>query len=259
MLILLLLFAFCINALSDSIAIAEEPAGEILVSAAVSLKGAFVEIAALLEGERGAKVVFNFGASGVLQKQIENGAPADVFASAAEKQMNELESKGLIQKNTRRNFAGNVLVIVVPPDAKFHPASAAELDSDKLAKIAIGNPKTAPVGEYAREFLMKVGIWERIEPKLVFSENVRQTLDYVERGEVDAGVVYQSDIAGGGAKAVRSAVVPHLLHSPIIYPIAVVRGAKNPELARKFITLISSRKGRGILKKHGFTPPARLN
>ena len=141
------------------------------------------------------KLRYNFGASGELQKQIEAGAPVDLFVSAAQRQMDELEQKELILPASRRVFARNVLVVIKPADSRLDLAKPADLLDAAGGPIVIGNPKTVPVGQYAEESLRALGLWDRLQPKLVFSENVRQALDYVARGEVDAGFVYTTDAA----------------------------------------------------------------
>jgi molybdate transport system substrate-binding protein len=228
---------------------------EITVSAAVSLRDAFREIAGKYEERTGAKVNFNFGASGVLQKQIEAGAPADVFASAGIPQMDALAKQGLIAAETRRDFARNSLVLIVPSDSKLGITSFADLANmigSKVSKLAIGNPKTVPVGQYAEQTLTRLGLWERIGPRLILAEDVRQALDYVERGEVDAGVVYASDVRAAGDRARIVATAPEGSHDPVLYPIAVVRESRRQEAAREFIDAVLSGEGQHILEKYGF-------
>ena len=136
----------------------------------------------------GVTLRYNFGASGDLQKQIEAGAPIDVFLSAAQRQMDELEKQNLIVAATRRAFARNVLVVIKPADSRIDIAKPADLLDARVGRIVIGSPKTVPAGQYAEESLRALGLWDRLQPKLVFAENVRQALDYVARGEVDAGI-----------------------------------------------------------------------
>jgi molybdate transport system substrate-binding protein len=226
--------------------------GEILVSAAISLKNAFEELGALYEKQTGILVRFNMGASGLLQKQIESGAPVDVFASAADKQMDALQSQGLILQETRRNFAKNSLVLITPQDSKLRLRSFSDLSRSGLEKLAIGNPKTVPAGQYAEEALRNLKLWDNLQSRLIYGENVRQVMDYVARGEVDAGLVYSSDlsIAREGISIVAQA--PKGSHASIKYPIAVVQGTANRQAARRFIDLALSSAGQSILKKHGF-------
>ena len=168
---------------------------EILVSAAISLKNAFEEIGLLYERQTGIRVRLNLGASGLLQKQIEGGAPADIYASAGERQMDELQSGGWIIDDTRRNFVRNSLVLIVPEGTQIPLHTFEDLASPEVTRVAIGNPKTVPAGQYARQALKNLNLWNRIEPRLVLAENVRQVLDYVVRGEVEVGMVYGSDVS----------------------------------------------------------------
>ena len=218
---------------------------EITVSAASSLTDAFREIGAGFEKETGIKAVFNFGASAALLKQVEAGAPVDVFASADEETMDDAERKGIVFKATRTDFAGNELVLAVPAGQ----ARVAGLkDIAKAARIALANPDTAPAGRYAKQALTAMKLWEAVEPRCIYCPNVRQALDYVRRGEVDAGIVFMTDAASAGG-AVKSVAI---LNGRVRYPAAVVSSSRNPEAARKFVQFLSGRKAQGILKKYGF-------
>ncbi len=225
---------------------------EITVSAAASLKNAFDEISRLYESRTGTKVVFNYGASGVLQKQIENAAPVDVFASAGARQMDALERAGLILPETRRDFARNTLVLIVPHDAAFVPDSLTQLNDSRLQRLAIGNPKTVPAGQYAQQSLVKLGLWPQLASRLVLAEDVRQVLDYVARGEADAGLVYASDVAlmRDAVRVVASA--PEDSHDPILYPIAVIKDSRQKESAQRFVEFVLSPEGQAILQHKGF-------
>jgi len=227
------------------------PANELTISAAVSLKEAFNEIADLNEKRTGTKVHFNYGASGALQKQIESGAPADVFASAGAKQMDDLAGKGFIDPSTRKDFARNSLVLIVPAKEPILK-SFSDLTNPAVKKIAVGNPKTVPAGQYTEQTLRKLSLLPQIQAKLIFAEDVRQVLDYVVRDEVDAGVVYSSDALSAGEKIKVVARATDESHDPILYPIAVVKESKQQEAAKKFIDLVLSSEGQGILAKHGF-------
>ena len=230
----------------------ESPKAEILVSAAVSLKNAFAEIGALYEKQTGVRVRFNMGASGLLQKQIETGAPVDVFASAGESQMDVLQAKGLILAETRRNFARNSLVLAVPVRSHSRLQAFADLTRPDVKRVAIGNPKTVPAGQYAREALVSLKLWDKLQSRLVFAENVRQVLDYVMRGEAEAGIVYASDIAAAHEQMSIAARAPSSSHSPIFYPIAVVKDTTSRDNAKRFVDLTLSREGQAILAKYGF-------
>jgi molybdate transport system substrate-binding protein len=225
---------------------------EITVSSAVSLKDAFREIGRQYEERTGVKVNFNFGASGALQRQIESGAPADVFASAGIPQMDALAKQELIAPETRRDFARNTLVLIVPADSASGIASLADLSGTKVTRLAIGNPKTVPVGRYAEQTLTRLGLWEPLGTRLILAEDVRQALDYVARGEVDAGVVYASDVRATGNRVRIVATAPADSHDPILYPIAVVKASSRQEAARGFIDAVMSDDGRRVLEQHGF-------
>jgi molybdate transport system substrate-binding protein len=226
---------------------------ELTVSAAVSLKDAFNEIAVLNERRNGTKAHFNYGASGALQKQIESGAPADVFASAGARQMDELVTKGFIIPATRTDFARNSLVLIVPAKASVI-SSFSDLSDPAVKKVAVGNPKTVPVGQYTEQMLTRLKLLPEIQSKLIFAEDVRQVLDYVVRDEVEAGVVYSSDALSAGDKVKVVARAADDSHDPILYPIAIVNDSKQQEAARKFIDFVVSSEGQSILAKHGFVP-----
>jgi len=232
-----------------------EPAKEIVVSAAASLKNAFAEIGKLYEaGNKDVKVSFNFGASGDLMTQIKGGAPVDVFASAALKDMDALEKDGLILKDTRRNFSGNTVALIVPRKSKISVRSFEDLKKPEIKKIAVGNPKTVPAGRYTEEVFRYYAISGMIREKLVFSENVRQVLEYVARGEVDAGVVYGSDAVADQEEVIVTVIAPEVSHQAVVYPIAAVTGTKNEKAAKAFISVVLSDDGKKILGKYGFKP-----
>jgi molybdate transport system substrate-binding protein len=166
--------------------------------------------------------------------------------------MDALGTQGLIASETRRDFARNTLVLVVPTDNTSGITAFADLDGAKVTKLAIGNPKTVPVGQYAEQSLTRLGLWQRLGPKLILAEDVRQALDYVARGEVDAGIVYASDVRATGNRVRTVATAPSDSHDPILYPIAVVRTSIHQDAARAFIEAIMSDEGQHILEKYGF-------
>ena len=231
-------------------------AQEVTLSVAISMKDVVEELGrGFMTARPGVTLRYNFGSSGELQKQIEAGAPVDLFISAAQRQMDELEKSGLITASTRRVFARNVLTVVKPADSTIDIARPADLLDPRITKIVVGSPKTVPVGQYAEESLRALGLWERLQPKLVFSENVRQALDYVARGEVDAGFVYTTD-AATRAKQVKEAFrPPEDTYRPVLYPVAVVAGSKHAAIARAFLDLLMSRDGQAVLGRFGFLPP----
>jgi molybdate transport system substrate-binding protein len=227
-------------------------AGELTVSAAASLVDAFGEIKTAYEREHpGTTVHLNTAASGVLLQQIRSGAPVDVFASADEFTMDEAAKAQLIDPAQRHVFARNTLVVVVPPGAAVPPRSLQDLAGPGVKRIAVGNPQSVPAGRYAKSALDAARLWAPLSPKLINTQNVRQALDYVARGEVDAGFVYGSD-ASTFKQRVRTAFrVP--LSAPINYPIAAVARSANPTQASKFITFVRSSAAQAILRRYGFS------
>lgn len=231
-------------------------ADELIVSVAISMKEATEELGRLFVTSRpGVIPRYNFGSSGALQKQIEAGAPVDVFISAAQRQMDELVGKGLIADRTRRVFARNVLTVVKPARATVDLSKPADLLDPRVRRIVIGNPRTVPVGQYSEESLRTLGLWDRLQGKLVLAENVRQALDWVGRGEADAGFVYATDAAAGRMR-VKEALRPgEDTYRPIVYPAAVVKDSRRPALARAFVDLLVAPEGRTVLTRLGFQPP----
>lgn len=224
------------------------------VSAAASLTDAFREIGARFEASRpGTTLRFNFGSSGVLLQQILQGAPVDVLASADRETMERGLARGAIDADTWRDFAGNALVVIVPAAGGPVLTGLADLATPPVRRIAVGKIATVPAGRYTKQALDAANLWGALEPKLVFGDNVRQVLDYVARGEVEAGFVYLTD-AARMADRVRIALTASG-HAPITYPAAVVADSRLKPLARDFVTFLSAPQAQAILAKHGFTRP----
>ena len=229
-----------------------ETSKELTVSAAASLTDAMEDIKELYRQQQPkTNITYNFASSGSLQQQIEQGAPVDVFVSAASKQMNELEAKQILKNDTRKNLLENRVVLVVPADAE-NISDFQDLTNDRIEKIAIGEPDSVPVGEYAKEVLSSLNIFEQLEPKMIFAKSVLQVLTYVETGNVDAGIVYATD-AKKSDRVKVVAVAPEASHSPVIYPVAVIKEAQNPDAGDNFAEFLSSRPAGDIFEKHGFT------
>jgi len=227
---------------------------ELTVSAAASLTNAFQELGQGFEKiHPGTKIIFNFAASGPLLQQIARGAPVDLFASADERTMDQAQAQGLIVNSSRKNFVRNRLVLIVPAAEKLGVKVLNDLKWPGIGKIALGNPETVPAGRYAQEALTRLGLWGALAPKFIFGESVRQVLDYVARGEVDAGLVYVTDaaLAAGKIRTVQELKE----HRPIVYPIAVVAASGQKELAQRFQDYVLSPQGQEILGKYGFGPP----
>lgn len=229
-------------------------AGEVTVSAAASLTNAFKEIAQNYQTRYpDAKVALNFGASGALLQQIVKGAPVDVFASADQETMDAAEKQGLILSTERRNFVRNTLVLIQAVDSKISLKLLQDLSRSEVKRIAIGNPASVPVGRYTRQALELQKIWPALEGKTILTQNVRQSLDYVARGEVDAGFVYATDAAMMSDKVKVAFGVA--LDSAIMYPIAPLKESKNLEEAKRFISFLFLPQSQAILKQYGFQKP----
>lgn len=227
---------------------------DLTVSAGASLTNAFNDIGKEYEkANPGTRVLFNYGSSGSLLRQISRGAPVDVFASADLETMDRAELQKLIVRDTRINFVANKLVVVVPGDSSVQIRSLADLATPDVKRIGLGTPESVPAGRYAKEALELAGQWEVLKDKYVFGQNVRQVLDYVARGEVDAGFVYLTDAALMQDKV--KVALQAQVKQPILYPIAAVKGGGNEKGARGFIAFVKSDTGRKILAKYGFAEP----
>src|SRR6202041_2991574 len=229
--------------------VAAQGKSELTVSAAISLKDSLDEIGSIYEkAHPEVKISFNYGGSGTLQRQIEQGAPVDIFFSAAEKQMDDLQSKDLVDPGKRRNIVANQLVLIVPAsNTTIH--SFQDLSNVSVKILALGEPSTVPAGTYARQTLEHLGIWGSVEKKIVLAKDVRAVLTYVETGNADAGMVYQTD-AQGSSKVRIVTVAPADSHDPIIYPAAIMKAAKNPSAAASFLAFLSSSAAREVFAKY---------
>jgi molybdate transport system substrate-binding protein len=226
-------------------------AADLTVFAAASLTDSLKHIAADYQKQTGHSIVFNFEASSVLARQIEEGAPADIFFSADETQMDKLAEKGLIDPATRVDRLGNTLVVVVPADSKLKIHSASDLTGADVKHIALGDPKAVPAGVYTREWLEKLQLWDAVQPKVVPMENVRAALAAVASGNAEAGVVYKTDAAI--SKNVKIAYEVSAADGPDIrYPMAMVKASEHPEEAKKFLKYLDSSEAGRNFKKFGF-------
>ncbi|NER36287.1 MAG: molybdate ABC transporter substrate-binding protein [Oscillatoria sp. SIO1A7] len=223
----------------------------ITVSVAASLQNAMKAIAQIYQNQApNTVIIYNFGSSGSLQQQIEQGAPVDLFISAAPEQINALEAKNLLLAGTRQDLLTNQILAIAPKEATGI-SDWKDLATDRVSKIAISNPDSVPAGKYAKEVLEALNLYDRIKPKLVFTKDVRQVLAYVETGNVDAGVVYATDAQlSNGVKAIAVARKEH--HSPIVYPVAVVKDSKQPEAAKAFLQFLSSPEAKAAFEQYGF-------
>lgn len=231
-------------------------AAELNVFAAASLSDALREIASTYEARTGDKLRFNLGASNTLARQIKEGAPADVFFSADEARMDDLAAAGLIVEATRRTLLGNTLVIVVHAEGGVAVAAPADLAGAAVRRLALAETHTVPAGIYARAYLSKLGLWEKVRGKVIPLENVRAALAAVEAGNADAGIVYQTD-AQISRKVRIAFAVPAADGPRIAYPVAVVRDSRRPDAARRFTEHLASAEARAVFVKYGFlaAPP----
>ncbi len=226
-------------------------AAEMTVFAAASLTDSLKQIAAAYEKTTGDRIVFNFSSSSTLARQIEAGAPADIFFSADEAQMNTLARQGLIDPATRKDRLGNVLVVIVPVDNSLKIQSASDLTNAGIKQIALADPQAVPAGVYAKTWLEHLHLWPAVQPKVVPTENVRAALAAVASGNVDAGMVYKTDAAI--SKKVRIAFeVPPADGPDIRYPMARVKGSPQPEAAKKFLNYLSSKEAGQVFTQYGF-------
>lgn len=227
---------------------------EITVSAAISLKNAFEEMKKGFESRTGESCVFNFGASGDLLKQVSGGAPVDLLVCASKKDMDEAETRRLIIPGTRHDIAFNRVVLIAGSSHDSGLSGFEGLNSAKIKRIAMGNPKTVPAGRYAEDIFKFYNLLPSIRNKLIYAENVRQVLDYVARGEVDAGVVYATDAATRSKEVRIISLAPDSSHDPVVYPLAIVKGSKNQPGANALTRFILSDEGQAVLSRYGFKP-----
>ncbi len=229
-------------------------AQEITVSAAASLTNAFKELAPVFErANPGTSLRFNFAASGALLQQIAQGAPVDVFASADQATMDRAASQSLIEPGSRTDFAANSVVLIEPAEGGTGVKSVQDLAGPAVKRIAVGKVATVPVGRYTREVLEQAGLWTRLGPKFVQADSVRQVLDYVGRGEVEVGFVYATDAAIMKDKV--RIVLTATGHTPVSYPIAVVRDSGRKDLGARFVAFLATPPAQEILGRYGFGAP----
>lgn len=231
---------------------AQKSTVELNVSAAASLKDALGDVQkAYAKKHPEVKLTFNLGSSGTLQQQIEQGAPTDLFISAGKKQMDALETKGLLLEKSKVNLLGNELVVVVSKDNNKAKAMS-DLAKTDINKIGIGTPETVPAGKYAQDSLIAAKLWTTLQPKFVQAKDVREVLTYVETGNAEAGFVYKSD-AQISSKVKIAFAVPANLHKPIVYPAAIIKASKKINATKDFRKFLQSDQAMKIFVKYGFT------
>lgn len=223
---------------------------ELIISAAASMQDVLQEIRTLYNQQYPrAKIVFNFGSSGSLQQQIEQGAPVDMFISAAPQQMNNLAAKQLLLGKSRQNLVKNEMVLIVPKNTQSIDGFA-DLAKTSVGQIALGEPTGVPAGRYAQEILASLNIIDAVNPKAVYGKDVRQVLNYVATGNTDAGIVYRTDALDTQVEIVATA--SETILSPVVYPVAIVKDSKHPKQAQQFLQFLFSDKAQAIFEQHGF-------
>lgn len=223
------------------------------VSAAISLKDALDTISPLFaKSHPEVAIHYNLGASGTLQQQIERGAPVDVYISASPDQMDALAKQSLLLEDTRQDLVRNTVVLVVPAKSTS-VSSFDDLRSSSVKVVAIGEPQTVPAGKYAREVLTHLGLYDTLKAKFVFAKDVRQVLTYVASGDADAGIVYATD-AKTTSQVRVAAAAPEDSHSPVVYPVAVLKTSKNADAAKAFVTFLQSPAAQSVFISFGFSP-----
>lgn len=227
-----------------------EAAVELNISAAASLKEALGDIQTEYKKTKpNVTLTINYGASGSLQQQIEQGAPCDIFISAGQSQMKSLDDKALLLENSKKDLVKNDLVLVGPKDTSITDLS--EINTEKVKKIAVGEPKSVPAGQYADEVFQKLGIKDAITPKLVFAKDVKEVLAWSTSGNADVGFVYKSDaLSSNSCKIIET--ISEDKHSPITYPVGIIKASKNQDSAKAFEDFIYTDKCKDIFEKYGY-------
>jgi molybdate transport system substrate-binding protein len=249
---ILLLFTFAAPLSALRAAQPQNKSTDLTVSAAISLKDALDAITPLFAKQQSIIALhFSLGASGTLQQQIEQGAPVDVYISASPDQMDALAKKDLLLAGTRQDLLRNTIVLIAPAGGT-QVSSFKDLQNPAIRFVAIGEPQTVPAGKYAQEVLTHLGLYDTLKPKFVFAKDVRQVLTYVASGNADAGIVYATDAKTTSQVKVVT-VAPEDSHSPVIYPVAVLKDSKNAEAAKSFVAFLFSQQAQAVFHKYGFS------
>lgn len=238
------------TACKDKSPAAAPAANELTVAAASDLTNAFEEIGRAFESTNKTKVVFVFGSTGMLTQQIENGAPVDLFAAASMSYIDALDQKGLIIPDSKAIYARGRITLWTPSESTLRLEDIKDLARPEVTRIAIANPDHAPYGLAARQALESAGIWEAVKPKLVYGDNIRQTMQYAETGNVDVSIVALSlSVQSRG----RWSLIPEELHQPINQGLGILKSTKKEQAARAFAVFLNGPQGRAIMQKYGFT------
>lgn len=251
---LIVLMVFTLMSCNSSKGTGQAPAKkkEITVAAASSLTNAFKEVGAAFEKANNCTVTFSFGATGTLSEQIKNGAPFDVFAAADESTIEKLDKEGQLVSDTKQPYAVGRLGIATLKDSKIEVKTIEDLLKPEIKKIAIANIETAPYGKAAKQAMEKAGLWDKLEPKLVYGKNISDTLALVTTGNAEAGFI---SLSLKDDQKLNFSLIDSKMHEPIRQAIAVTKNAKEEELGRKFIEFVKSLDGQKIMSKYGFEAP----
>jgi molybdate transport system substrate-binding protein len=249
--LLILQIVFLINCRSDSRD--SGSTSELTVAAAADLTPAFEEIGKLFEDKYKIKVTYSFGSTGMLAQQIENGAPVDLFAAANVSYVDQIESKGWVVPGSKAVYARGRITLWVPKESAIRVEQLSDLTRDEVKRIAIANPDHAPYGTAAREAFESAGIWSKVQPKLVYADNIRQSLQYAQTGNVEVAIVALSLSKQSDG---RWTLIPEELHKPLNQGLAIIKGTKNESGARQFSDFLRGPEGRAVLSKYGFEFPA---
>ncbi len=229
--------------------------GPLLIAAAADLQFAFADTGAQFKEKTGQAVTFSFGSTGLLTQQIENGAPFDIFAAANVSYMERLREQGLIMPDSEQPYAQGRLVLMVNRRSGVTATKLADLQADDIRRVAIANPAHAPYGVAAQQALQSAGLWTALQPKIVYGDNVRQTLQFVQTGDAQAGIV---SLSIAGVPEVRYTPIDPALHQPINQAMAILKRTKQEEVARQFVAFVNGPEGRSIMKKYGFVLPGEF-
>ncbi|HEX9544168.1 MAG TPA: molybdate ABC transporter substrate-binding protein [Pyrinomonadaceae bacterium] len=225
---------------------------ELVVAAAANLTDAFADIGSRFTSKTGIRVVFSFGATAELAKQIENGAPFDVFAAADTEHVDALDRAGLLTPGTRANYARGRLVLWLPPGSSLKVGKVEDITAKQFDRIAIAKPDVAPYGQAAVDSLKKLGIWSEIEPRVVYAQNVSQAKQYTATGNAEVAFIPLALVKPGEGTYVE---VNESLHRPIDQAIGVIQSSAKQEAARKFVGFVLSEEGQQLLKEKGYSIP----
>jgi molybdate transport system substrate-binding protein len=248
----LLLTLVCATACKDKKPATTAAPDELTVAAASDLTPAFEEIGRAFESTHKTKVVFVFGSTGMLTRQLENDAPVDLFAAAGMSYIRELDEKGLIIPDSKQVYAIGRITLWTSAESTLRLESIKDLARPEVMRIAIANPDHAPYGLAARQALESAGIWDVVKPKLVYGDNIRQTLQYAETGNVDVAIVA---LSLSQASRGRWSLIPEELHQPLEQGLAIMKSTKKEQAARAFASFLTGPQGRAIMQKYGFTFP----